>query len=180
MHLTISTEHYPASNVGHLLHEDPERFQSFDQNFGHSYVFHPEVTKNRSTIILFPHVHPVGIVHGKKRDQSILLGHYANDRPYVVSSFMSVAIAQVFGTAMGRRCKDRPERVTTPIPLTAWLDVLLVRGGEEILHRCSSHSAMRLKPFGIRSTGNSRCGEIARTLRSRSVSRRRSPNCSRT
>jgi 3' terminal RNA ribose 2'-O-methyltransferase Hen1 len=48
---------------------------------------------------------------------------------------MSVAISQVFGTAMGGRCKDRPELVTTPIPLTARLDVLPVRGGEEFLRR---------------------------------------------
>ncbi|MFW6114332.1 MAG: 3' terminal RNA ribose 2'-O-methyltransferase Hen1, partial [bacterium] len=58
-----------------------------------------------------------------------------NDRPYVASSFMSVAISQVFGTAMGGRCKDRPELVTTPIALTARLDVLPVRGGEGSLHR---------------------------------------------
>ena len=35
----------------------------------------------------------------------------------------------------GGRCKDRPGLVTTPIPLTARIDVLPVRGGEEFLHR---------------------------------------------
>jgi 3' terminal RNA ribose 2'-O-methyltransferase Hen1 len=75
------------------------------------------------------------MVRRKGREQSFLLGHYVNDRPYVASSLMSVAISQVFGTAMGGRCKDRPELVTTPIPLMARMDVLPVRGGEDFLHR---------------------------------------------
>ena len=46
---------------------------------------------------------------------------------------MSVAIADVFGSAMQGRCKDRPELVATPIPLEASIDVLPVRGGEGLL-----------------------------------------------
>jgi 3' terminal RNA ribose 2'-O-methyltransferase Hen1 len=63
-----------------------------------------------------------------------LLAQYVNDRPYTASSFMSVAIAQVFGSALQGRCKDRPELATTAIPLSARLDVLPVRGGERFLH----------------------------------------------
>ena len=67
-----------------------------------------------------------------------LLAQYVNDRPYVASSFLSVAIAQVFGSALQGRCKDRPELVTTPLPLEAKLDVLPVRGGEPLrrVHEC--------------------------------------------
>jgi len=75
------------------------------------------------------------MVRGKNRAQSFLLGHYVNDRPYVASSFMSVAISQLFGSALGGRCKDRPELVTTPIPLSATIEVLPVRGGEGFLQR---------------------------------------------
>ncbi len=75
------------------------------------------------------------MVRGKSRDQSFLLGQYVNDRPYVASSFMSVAISQVFGSAMSGRCKDREELVTVPIPLTARIDVLPVRGGEGLVQR---------------------------------------------
>jgi 3' terminal RNA ribose 2'-O-methyltransferase Hen1 len=46
---------------------------------------------------------------------------------------MSVAIAQVFGSALQGRCKDRPELAKTPIPLEARIDVLPVRGGERFL-----------------------------------------------
>jgi 3' terminal RNA ribose 2'-O-methyltransferase Hen1 len=135
MLLTISTEHKPATDLGFLLHKHPDRFQSFDLSFGQAHVFYPEVTEDRCTTCLLLDVDPVGMVRGRRRDQSFLLGHYVNDRPYVASSFLSVAISQVFGTAMGGRCKDRPELVATPIPLAARLDVLPVRGGEGSLHR---------------------------------------------
>lgn len=135
MLLTISTEHNPATDLGFLLHKHPDRFQSFDLSFGQAHVFYPEAGDDRCTACLLLDVDPVGMVRGKRRNQGFLLGHYVNDRPYVASSFMSVAISQVFGTAMGGRCKDRPELVTIPIPLTARLDVLPVRGGEGFLHR---------------------------------------------
>lgn len=75
------------------------------------------------------------MARGKQLDQSFLLGHYVNDRPYVASSFMSVAIAQVFGSAMAGRCKDRPELVTVPLPLSARLEVLPIRGGESLVQK---------------------------------------------
>lgn len=135
MLLTITTTQTPATDLGYLLHKHPDRFQSFDLSFGKAHVFYPEVTEEHCTCCLMLDVDPVGMVRGKKRNQSFLLGHYVNDRPYVASSFMSVAISQVFGSALNGRCKDRPESVLTPIPLTAKLDVLPVRGGEDFLHQ---------------------------------------------
>ena len=41
-----------------------------------------------------------------------MLDQYVNDRPYVASSFMSVAIARVFNSALAGNSKDRPELVT--------------------------------------------------------------------
>ncbi len=135
MLLTISTTHQPATDLGFLLHKHPDRFQSFDLSFGRAHVFYSEMDEQRSTAALLLDVDPVGMVRGKGRDQRFLLGHYVNDRPYVGSSFMSVAIAQVFGSAMAGRCKDRPELVTTPIPLSARIEVLPVRGGDGFLSR---------------------------------------------
>ncbi len=135
MLLTITTTHERASDLGFLLHKHPERFQSFDLSFGKAHVYYPEVGSERCTACLLLDVDSVGLVRGKNPDQSFLLAQYVNDRPYTASSFMSVAIAQVFGSALQGRCKDRPELVTTAIPLDARLDVLPVRGGERFLHR---------------------------------------------
>ena len=133
MLLTITTTHQPANDLGYLLHKHPERFQSFDLSFGKVHVYYPEVSAERCSACLLLDVDAVGMVRGRNADQSFLLAQYVNDRPYAASSFMSVAIAQVFGSALQGRCKDRPELTTTAIPLTARIDVLPVRGGERFL-----------------------------------------------
>lgn len=135
MLLTISTTHQPASDLGYLLHKHPDRCQRFDLSFGQAYVFYPEVSQERTSAALLLDVDPVGMVRSKSREQSFLLGNYVNDRPYVASSFLSVAIAQVFGTAMSGRCKDREALAKSPIPLWARIDVLPVRGGEGFVQR---------------------------------------------
>jgi 3' terminal RNA ribose 2'-O-methyltransferase Hen1 len=133
MLLTITTTYQPASDLGYLLHKHPDRCQSFDLSFGKARVFYPEVGAERCSACLLLDVDPVGMVRGKNANASFMLAQYVNDRPYAASSFMSVAIAQVFGSALQGRCKDRPELVATPIPLTARIDVLPVRGGEHFL-----------------------------------------------
>src|SRR5262249_14472123 len=130
---TITTTHRPADDLGYLLHKHPDRFQSFDHGFGKAHVFYPEVSAERCSACLLLDVDPVGIVRGKNPDQNFLLAQYVNDRPYAASSFMSVAIIQVFGSALQGRCKDRPELAAKAIPLGARLDVLPVRGGERFL-----------------------------------------------
>src|SRR5437868_10280590 len=133
MLLTISTTHRPANDLGYSLHKHPERFQSFDLSFGKAHVYYPEVGAERCTVCLLLDVDSVGLVRGRNPDQSFLLSQYVNDRPYAASSFMSVAISQVFGSALQGRCKDRPELVATAISLSARIDVLPVRGGEGFL-----------------------------------------------
>lgn len=135
MLLTLTTTLHPATDLGYLLHKHPDRCQSFELSFGQAHVFYPEVSAERTSAALVLDVDPVGMVRGKRREQNALLGHYVNDRPYVASSFLSVALSQVFGTAMSGRCKDRPELAETPIPLTARIEVLPVRGGEDLLRR---------------------------------------------
>lgn len=135
MILTITTTHQPATDLSYLLHKHPDRVQSFDLSFGTARVFYPEVSTERTTVALLLEIDPVGMVRGRGAEQNSLFDRYVNDRPYVASSFMSVAISHVFGTALGGRCKDRPELVTIPIPLSVRIDVLPVRAGEGFLHR---------------------------------------------
>lgn len=134
MLLTLSTTRLPASDLGFLLHKHPDRFQSFNLSFGKVHVFYPELSESRCTACMMLDVDPVGLVRKGRGQQDFSLAQYVNDRPYVASSFLSVAIAQVLGSAMGGKCKDRPELATQPIPLAARLEVLPVRGGERFLH----------------------------------------------
>src|SRR5438045_5428768 len=79
----------------------------------------------------------VGLVRNRRgpAGEGFALEQYVNDRPYVASSFLSVAIAQVFGSALSGSSRERPELATTPIPLTARIAVLPCRGGEGFLRR---------------------------------------------
>jgi 3' terminal RNA ribose 2'-O-methyltransferase Hen1 len=134
MLLTISTTHRPATDLGFLLHKHPDRFQSFEMGFGKTHVFYSEASAERCTACMLLDVDPVGMVRGRRGEQKFLLTQYVNDRPYVASSFMSVALAQVLSSAMQGKCKDRTELTSTPIPLEARMEVLPVRGGERFLH----------------------------------------------
>ena len=53
---------------------------------------------------------------------------YVNDRPYVASSHLSVAISKVLGTALSGMCKTKPELVDMPLELTMTLPVVPCRG----------------------------------------------------
>lgn len=133
MLLTITTTHPPASDLGFLLHKHPDRCQTFELSFGKVHVFYPEVRIERCSACLLLDVDPVAMVRGRSANTNFLLAQYVNDRPYAASSFLSVALARVFGSALQGRCKDRPELVRAPIPLSARIDVLPVRGGERFL-----------------------------------------------
>ncbi|HBJ37392.1 MAG TPA: 3' terminal RNA ribose 2'-O-methyltransferase Hen1, partial [Planctomycetaceae bacterium] len=119
MLLTIQTTHQPATDLGYLLHKHPDRFQSFELSFGQAHVFYPELGEQAITAAILLDVDPVAMVRGKSRGrrENGLLDQYVNDRPYVASSFMSVAISQVFGSALAGRCKDRPDLVNQSMPL---------------------------------------------------------------
>ena len=133
MLLTISTTHRPATDLGYLLHKHPDRAQEFELPFGAAHVFYPEAGEERCTAALLLDVDPVSLVRGRRGGG--LLRQYVNDRPYVASSLLSVAIAQVFGSALGGRSKERPELAAQALPLTATVAALPCRGGEAAVRR---------------------------------------------
>lgn len=133
MLLEITTTHRPAGDLGYLLHKHPDRLQTFPLAFGAAHVYYPECTQERCTAALLLEVDPVGLVRSKGGERS--LDQYVNDRPYVASSMLSVAISQVFGTALSGTCKTRPELVGRPIPLTATIACVVCKSGESMLRR---------------------------------------------
>lgn len=129
--MTISNSGSPATDLGYLLHKHPGRAQSFDLSFGRAHVFYPEVSEERCTAALLVDVDPVGLVRGRGRT----LQQYVNDRPYAASSFLSVAVGEVFGTALSGGSKERPELAKEPLPLRAGISAVPCRGGEGLLRR---------------------------------------------
>jgi 3' terminal RNA ribose 2'-O-methyltransferase Hen1 len=100
-------------------------------------VFYPEATPERCTVALLVEVDPIALVRNRRgpAGEGGALEQYVNDRPYAASSFLSVAIADVFGSALAGKSTERPELVETPLSLSLTLSALPCRGGEEFLRK---------------------------------------------
>ena len=130
MYLSIATTHRPAPDLGFLLHKNPGRLHEVELPFGRAFVVYPQASDERCEAVLLLDVDPVGLVRGKGRRDG-LLDHYVNDRPYAASSFLSVALARTFGTAMAGTSRDRPELAAAALPLEAV--VTPVRGNDRLV-----------------------------------------------
>lgn len=137
MLLSITTTHAPATDLGYLLHKSPFRVQTFPLSFGEATVFYPVATPERCTAVLALSVDPIGLVRGRQgpAGEGGALAQYVNDRPYVASSFMSVAIGDVFRSALHGRSNDRADLAATALPFEVEISALPSRGGATLLTR---------------------------------------------
>jgi 3' terminal RNA ribose 2'-O-methyltransferase Hen1 len=133
--LTLTTTTDPATDLGFLLHKHPDRVQSFPLPFGEARVFYPEAFAQRCTAALLVDIDPVGLVRRGQGVSSFALAQYVNDRPYVASSFMSVALVTVFKSAMAGVCHGHEELAASALSLEAWLPAVPARGGARMVHR---------------------------------------------
>lgn len=122
MILTVATTHQPASDLGYLLMKNPARTWEGKTSHGRVTVFWTEATEERATAALALEVDPVALVRGERGREDA----YVNDRPFVANSYLSVAIAEAFGTALSGRSRERQELAETAIPLE--IEVACVRG----------------------------------------------------
>ncbi len=134
MLLTISTTHKPATDLGFLLMKNPDNVHRKRLAFGEAVLFFPEADEDRCTAALTLNIDPISLVRkfrGNRRES--LFAHYVTDRPYVVSSFMSVALARLLNTAMAGRSRDRQDLADRPLPFEVTMQPLPCRGGPDIL-----------------------------------------------
>ena len=151
MLLTISTDVQPATDLGYLLHKHPGNVRTVSFPFGDAHVFFPEAGEERCTAALLMEVDPVGLVRrrGRRGREPFSLAGYVNDRPYAASSFLSVVVGKVFGTAMSGRCDQRPELASRPLPFEVEIPVLPVRGGEPVLRSLFEPLGYRVEATAI-------------------------------
>ncbi len=135
MLLSITTTHRPATDLGYLLHKNPSKAQEFGLSFGKAHVFYPEANDGCCTATLLVDVDPVALVRNRRgpSGEGGLLDQYVNDRPYAASSFLAVALGEVFRSAMAGRSADRPELAEQALPLEVSIPVVPCRGGEGLL-----------------------------------------------
>jgi 3' terminal RNA ribose 2'-O-methyltransferase Hen1 len=128
--LSITNTSEPATDLGYLLHKNPANVNSSEFGLGKAYVFYTSATPQRCTACLLLELDPVELVRGAQQ-----LEDYVNDRPFVSSSYLTVAMGRVFGTALAGNCKTRPELVSTKLPLEITVEVIRSRGGAETLRK---------------------------------------------
>ena len=138
MLITISTTRSPATDLAILLNKNAARFQTTPLSFGKAHVFYPIATEAECKAVLLLDIDPIEIIRTKKRSSDMPLEQYVNDRPYVASSFLSVALSQSFGTTLNGRCRLRPDLVDEILPLKVEIHVVLARGGAELIGRLFS------------------------------------------
>lgn len=134
MYLEITTTYRPATDLGFLLHKNPGRLHQQDLAFGKAWLCFPEATEARCTAALILDIDTVGMVRGKS-GTSGLIDQYVNDRPYVASSFLSVAMGRMIREAIAGRSKERQALADGPLPLTVRISPLPARGGADLLRR---------------------------------------------
>jgi 3' terminal RNA ribose 2'-O-methyltransferase Hen1 len=138
MILNITTTRFPATDLGYLLHKHPDKFQTFELSVGNAHVFYPEKGINKTTVSLLLDIDPIDLVRGTKNlsGDGFTLGQYVNDRPYVASSFMSVAISKVFSSALNGKCNEKPELVDEKLPFEVTISVVPApKGGETLIRK---------------------------------------------
>ncbi|MBB6098833.1 3' terminal RNA ribose 2'-O-methyltransferase Hen1 [Deinobacterium chartae] len=136
MLLSITYHGPQARDLGYLLHKHPDRLQRFSLPFGRAHVFYPEVNETRCTATLLLEVDPVALSRrAEGRNPGLPLEPYVNDRPYAANSFLSVALGDVYGTALAGRSRERQDLAGTPLTLEAHLPALRARRGGEALVR---------------------------------------------
>lgn len=122
-----------AQDLGFLLHKHPGKVHERAFAHGKITIFYPEDTKERATVALLVELDSVALARGDGHAAS--LEQYVNDRPYVASSFTSVALKEAFGTALAGRSKDRAELVEKRLPLRARVPALRLPGGPGLVER---------------------------------------------
>lgn len=135
MLFTLTTTHQPATDLGFLLHKHPDKVQTFEVAAGTAHVFYPQAEEHACTVGLLLELDPVELVRRGRENTAFSLGRYVNDRPYVASSMLAVALGKVFRTALGGRCESRPELAATPIPLSVHLPAVPCHGPADLVAR---------------------------------------------
>ena len=135
MLLTITYKGNDTTKLGFLLHKNPYRPQKFELKFGDAYVFYPEISDKRTTAAMLLDINPVNLARGKEGANESGLFDYVNDRPYVASSFMSVAVSNIFRTAMSGRCEEHQELCGSSLDLEAAVAMLPCRSDAAMLNR---------------------------------------------
>ncbi|MDX1924764.1 MAG: hypothetical protein SFT91_06070 [Rickettsiaceae bacterium] len=130
------TANQSLRDLGYLLNKDPTKLHNTSLSYGNAYLFFADIGDKKSMATLLLDINPVALVRkNDAHNSAFLLEEYVNDRPYVASSFMSIAINRVLGSAISGKSKLKQELSETSIELEVTISALPSRGGKELLYK---------------------------------------------
>ncbi|MCP3660417.1 MAG: hypothetical protein GY830_08980 [Bacteroidetes bacterium] len=132
MLLTIKTTHNPAKDIGWIFHKNPKNLRTINWKYGKLHIFYPKLSDEVCEIALLMEINIIDIIRSS-RNKKLRLDQYVNDRPFVSSSFLSVAMTKAFGSAIQGKCDEKPELAKTNIPIEVNIPVLPSPNGGEII-----------------------------------------------
>ncbi|MEL6561097.1 MAG: hypothetical protein AAFQ94_23090 [Bacteroidota bacterium] len=136
MILSIKAKQQSAENLSFLLHKHPDRLQSVDLPAGKAHIFYPVFEKNHCEVCLLLDINSVDLVRKSQQDNSdFKLSQYVNDRPYVATSYLSVAIAKAFSSALNGNCSAHPELIDQEFQFEVQIPTMPALKGGELLIR---------------------------------------------
>ena len=135
MLLTITYSGQNTDELGYLLHKNPSRPQKFDLAFGSAYVFYPCISNEKTQAALLLDINPIALARGKVGTHKDSVFDYVNDRPYVASSFLSVAIKKVFRTAMTGQAGEYQALSDSELDLEATIAMLPCRSDPIMINK---------------------------------------------
>ena len=113
MLLTTTTAHRPATDLGYLLYKNPARPQAFELSFGRAHVL-PQASEDAARRrCCWRWTRSAWCATARGRRARVFAGAVRQRPALRRRSFLSVAIAQVFGSALSGMSKERPELAKT-------------------------------------------------------------------
>jgi hypothetical protein len=137
-----SSDGVQPGDLGFVLHKHPDNIRTVSTAIGPAHVFWTEAGPDRASVTTFVDVDPVGLV---RRGRAQPLAAYVNDRPYVASSFLSVAIGRLFRSAMNGDCPSRPELVDHRWPVTVTVPAVPIGTDPQVVERLFSPLGYRVE-----------------------------------
>src|SRR5258708_32610009 len=131
MLITLTCNAPNAHEIGYLLGKNPTSVYERAFSAGTVWVFYPEVTDERITVALLTEIDPIGLVRGPSALTQ--LDQYVNDRPYVASSLVSVALNTAFSSALAGKSRELPERVGERMRWEVALPAVACDAGDELM-----------------------------------------------
>jgi 3' terminal RNA ribose 2'-O-methyltransferase Hen1 len=133
MLITLTCHAPNAPDVGYLFGKNPASLFTREFSGGRVLAFYPVVADDYLSIALLTEIDPVALVRTASGAHG--LDQYVNDRPYVASSLTSVALNVAFGSALGGKSRERPERVDEVMRWEISLPVVACDAGEDLITR---------------------------------------------